>query len=135
MTENPRPRARTTPGIINAPSPIVSNTGPNRQGAGLQQPRGPGYAVQVMDEAGHLLKAGEQGSIVIALPLPPGCSQTLWGDHSRYLQAYLHAFPGYYNTGDGGYMDEEGFADHEGYTTLATIDDPAILVEIAEALA
>ncbi|RJX78897.1 hypothetical protein D3M70_15855 [Pseudomonas sp. LS-2] len=95
----------------------------------------PGYAVQVMDEAGHLLEAGEQGSIVIALPLPSGCSQTLWGDHSRYLQAYLHAFPGYYNTGDGGYVDEEGFADHEGYTTPATIDDPAILAEIAKALA
>jgi propionyl-CoA synthetase len=69
----------------------------------------PGYAVQVMDEEGRLLKPGEQGSIVIALPLPPGCSQTLWGDHSRYLQAYLQVFPGYYNTGDGGYVDDEGF--------------------------
>jgi len=69
----------------------------------------PGYAVHVMDEEGHLLKSGEQGSIVIALPLPPGCSQTLWGNHGRYLQAYLQTFPGYYNTGDGGYVDEEGF--------------------------
>jgi propionyl-CoA synthetase len=69
----------------------------------------PGYAVHVMDEEGHLLKHGEQGSIVIALPLPPGCSQTLWGDHGRYLQAYLQTFPGYYNTGDGGYVDDEGF--------------------------
>jgi propionyl-CoA synthetase len=69
----------------------------------------PGYAVQVMDDEGRLLKPGEQGSIVIALPLPPGCSQTLWGDHSRYLQAYLQVFPGYYNTGDGGYVDDEGF--------------------------
>ncbi|MFK3972830.1 propionyl-CoA synthetase [Pseudomonas sp. NPDC087358] len=69
----------------------------------------PGYAVQVMDEEGRLLDPGEQGSIVIALPLPPGCSQTLWGDHSRYLQAYLQAFPGYYNTGDGGYIDAQGF--------------------------
>jgi len=69
----------------------------------------PGYAVEVMDEEGRLLKPGEQGSIVIALPLPPGCSQTLWGDHSRYLQAYLQVFPGYYNTGDGGYVDDEGF--------------------------
>jgi propionyl-CoA synthetase len=69
----------------------------------------PGYAVHVMDEEGHLLNPGEQGSIVIALPLPPGCSQTLWGDHGRYLQAYLQTFPGYYNTGDGGYVDDEGF--------------------------
>ncbi|MFJ3483370.1 propionyl-CoA synthetase [Pseudomonas sp. NPDC090202] len=69
----------------------------------------PGYAVSVMDEEGQLLAAGEQGAIVIALPLPPGCSQTLWHDHPRYLQAYLQRFPGYYNTGDGGYIDENGF--------------------------
>jgi propionyl-CoA synthetase len=68
----------------------------------------PGYAVQVMDEEGKPLPAGDQGSIVIALPLPPGCSQTLWGDHARYLSAYLQAFPGYYNTGDGGYIDADG---------------------------
>lgn len=69
----------------------------------------PGYAVRVIDEQGRLLGPGEPGSIVITLPLPPGCSQTLWGDHSRYLQAYLKIFPGYYNTGDGGYVDQDGF--------------------------
>ncbi|MGV8916576.1 MAG: propionyl-CoA synthetase [Pseudomonas sp.] len=69
----------------------------------------PGYSVQVMGEEGELLGPGEQGSIVIALPLPPGCSQTLWNDHSRYLDAYLKTFPGYYHTGDGGYIDEDGF--------------------------
>ncbi|WP_296259795.1 MULTISPECIES: propionyl-CoA synthetase [unclassified Pseudomonas] len=69
----------------------------------------PGYAVRVVDEEGRLLSPGEHGSIVISLPLPPGCSQTLWGDHSRFVQAYLQAFPGYYNTGDGGYVDQQGF--------------------------
>ncbi|WP_397448376.1 propionyl-CoA synthetase [Pseudomonas sp. NA-150] len=69
----------------------------------------PGYDVRVMDEEGQLLEPGQQGAIVIALPLPPGCSQTLWNDHSRYLEAYLHTFPGYYLTGDGGYIDEQGF--------------------------
>ncbi|MEJ5042834.1 propionyl-CoA synthetase [Pseudomonas sp. B21-036] len=69
----------------------------------------PGYHVRVLDDDGHLLGPNEQGAIVIALPLPPGCSQTLWGDHARYLQAYLHSHPGYYHTGDGGYLDEDGF--------------------------
>lgn len=69
----------------------------------------PGYHVQVVDDEGRLLGPNEQGSIVIALPLPPGCAQTLWNDHPRYLQAYLKTYPGYYHTGDGGYVDEEGF--------------------------
>jgi len=69
----------------------------------------PGYHIQVLDDEGRPLGPNQQGAIVIALPLPPGCSQTLWGDHERYLQAYLQAYPGYYHTGDGGYLDEEGF--------------------------
>lgn len=69
----------------------------------------PGYDVRVVDDEGRLLGPNEQGSIVIALPLPPGCAQTLWNDHPRYLQAYLKTYPGYYHTGDGGYVDEEGF--------------------------
>ncbi|MNO87965.1 Acetyl-coenzyme A synthetase [compost metagenome] len=69
----------------------------------------PGYNVQVLDDEGRPLGPNQQGSIVIALPLPPGCAQTLWNDHPRYLQSYLRAFPGYYHTGDGGYIDEDGF--------------------------
>ncbi|MBB4865214.1 propionyl-CoA synthetase [Pseudomonas nitritireducens] len=69
----------------------------------------PGYHVQVVDDEGRLLGPNEQGSIVIALPLPPGCAQTLWNDHPRYLQAYLKTYPGFYHTGDGGYVDEDGF--------------------------
>lgn len=76
----------------------------------------PGYHVQVLDEQGELLAPGEQGAIVIALPLPPGCSQTLWGDHSRYLQSYLERYPGYYHTGDGGYLDVDGYVHIMGRT-------------------
>jgi propionyl-CoA synthetase len=81
----------------------------HRPGPGSSNRAVPGYDVQILGELGELLGPGEQGSVVIALPLPPGCSQTLWNDHPRYLDAYLHSFPGYFHTGDGGYVDGEGF--------------------------
>lgn len=69
----------------------------------------PGFHVLAVDEEGALRDAGQPGSIVISLPLPPGCAQTLWNDHDRYLSSYLSAVPGHYLTGDGGTLDEEGF--------------------------
>ena len=53
--------------------------------------------------------AGEEGAICVKLPLPPGTLPTLWGDDDRYVASYLSAFPGYYLTGDGGYVDDDGY--------------------------
>src|SRR5689334_3626707 len=69
----------------------------------------PGYRVRVVDPAGADVKAGEDGSIVLELPLPPGCLPTLWGDDERYVRSYLSAYPGNYLTGDGGKFDDEGY--------------------------
>jgi propionyl-CoA synthetase len=69
----------------------------------------PGYDVRVLDEAGHLVPAGQIGNIVIKLPLPPGCLPTLWNNDDGYQQAYLNAYPGYYQTKDAGYIDEDGY--------------------------
>jgi propionyl-CoA synthetase len=69
----------------------------------------PGYRVRVVDAAGADRPAGEDGSIVIALPLPPGCLPTLWRDDERYVRSYLSAFPGNYLTGDGGRFDADGY--------------------------
>jgi propionyl-CoA synthetase len=69
----------------------------------------PGYRVRVVDGAGADRPAGEDGSIVIALPLPPGCLPTLWRDDERYVRSYLSAFPGNYLTGDGGRFDADGY--------------------------
>ena len=69
----------------------------------------PGYDVRVLRPDGTECEAGEEGSICIKLPLPPGTLPTLWGDDDRYVASYLSAFPGYYLSGDGGYLDSDGY--------------------------
>ncbi|MDX1716547.1 MAG: propionyl-CoA synthetase [Anderseniella sp.] len=69
----------------------------------------PGYDIQVLDEAGKELPRGELGAICVKLPLPPSCLPTLWNADERFKSSYLSAFPGYYETADAGYMDEDGY--------------------------
>jgi propionyl-CoA synthetase len=69
----------------------------------------PGYAVEILGENGQPVGAGEEGAICIRLPMPPGTLPTLWGDDERYRAGYLSAFDGYYLTGDGGLVDEDGY--------------------------
>ncbi|HMO07741.1 MAG TPA: propionyl-CoA synthetase [Paracoccaceae bacterium] len=69
----------------------------------------PGYDVQVLDEGGHPVAAGTLGAIAVKLPLPPGTLPTLWQADDRFLKSYLSHFPGYYETGDAGYVDEDGY--------------------------
>jgi propionyl-CoA synthetase len=69
----------------------------------------PGYDIKVLDETGKELPIGMEGNIAITLPLPPGTLPTLWGDDQRYIDSYLKVFPGMYASGDGGYLDEDGY--------------------------
>ena len=69
----------------------------------------PGYDVHVLDGTGAPVPPGQDGEIVIKLPLPPGCLPTLWGDDERYIESYLTSHPGYYITGDGGCRDADGY--------------------------
>jgi propionyl-CoA synthetase len=69
----------------------------------------PGYDVRILGPDGRPLPAGQEGAICLKLPLPPGTSQGVWGDDRRYVESYLSAYPGYYLTGDGGYLDDDGY--------------------------
>jgi propionyl-CoA synthetase len=69
----------------------------------------PGWDVQILDSNGQKVKPNELGSVVIKLPLPPGSLSTLWNAEERYLKSYLSTFPGFYETGDSGYVDEGGY--------------------------
>jgi propionyl-CoA synthetase len=69
----------------------------------------PGYAVEILGEHGQPVPRGEEGAICLRLPMPPGTLPTLWNDDARYVAGYLSTFDGYYLTGDGGLIDEDGY--------------------------
>jgi propionyl-CoA synthetase len=69
----------------------------------------PGYEMKILDEDGNELPPGELGAIVTPLPLPPGTFPTLWNAEDRFKKSYLNTFPGYYETGDAGMIDEDGY--------------------------
>ena len=69
----------------------------------------PGFKVEILDENGKQASPGEQGSVVVKRPLPPSCLPTVWGNQTRFEEGYLNTYPGYYLSGDGGFIDEEGY--------------------------
>ncbi len=91
ITANPR-------GIEPMPVKLGSSTVPT-----------PGFNVQILDDNGQPVPRGSQGYITLKLPLPPACLNRIWGDDRRFSQSYLNFFPGYYASGDGGYIDADGY--------------------------
>ena len=70
----------------------------------------PGYDLKVLDPvSAKELGPSEMGVLAVKLPLPPGNLPTLWNNDQRFVESYMAAFPGYYITGDGGYIDDEGY--------------------------
>ena len=69
----------------------------------------PGFQVEVLSEEAVTCKPNELGNIVIKLPLPPSCLVGIWGNEARFQKSYLDHYPGYYLTGDAGYIDEDGY--------------------------
>ncbi|MBB3066841.1 propionyl-CoA synthetase [Limibacillus halophilus] len=69
----------------------------------------PGWDIRVLDGDGHEVAPGTIGAIVCKLPLPPASLPTLWQAQDRFHEAYLAEYPGFYKTGDAGYIDEDGY--------------------------
>ena len=69
----------------------------------------PGWDVRTLGADGHEMKRGEIGALCCKLPLPPGSFPTLWNAEERFRKTYLDEYPGYYKTGDAGYVDEDGY--------------------------
>ncbi len=92
--------------------PIVANPmglEPHRVKKGSASFPVPGYKVEIIDEDARPVPRGEMGNIVVKLPLPPGCLPSLWHNDEGFRESYLARFPGYYDTSDGGYIDEDGY--------------------------
>jgi propionyl-CoA synthetase len=101
--------------------PIVSNPmgiEPLPVKAGSPTKPVPGWDVQVLDESGLQVPAGDIGSIVLKLPLPPGSLPTLWNNDDGYVSSYLSHHDGFYLTGDAGLIDEDGYL-----SIMSRIDD------------
>jgi propionyl-CoA synthetase len=81
--------------------------GPSRAGAAGKAM--PGYHIEVLDANGNILPRNGEGAIAVKLPLPPGSLTSLWHDDRKYKESYLERYPGYYLTGDGGYIDSDGY--------------------------
>jgi propionyl-CoA synthetase len=69
----------------------------------------PGYDIVVLDESGNPTLNGVAGDITIRQPLPPGTFSTLWNADDRFVESYFTSHPGHYTTGDGGYIDDDGY--------------------------
>jgi propionyl-CoA synthetase len=82
----------------------------------------PGYHVEILDGEGAAMPPNQEGAVAIRLPLPPGSMLTLWNDEARLRETYLTRYPGYYLTGDGGYIDED-----EYIFIMGRIDDVIIV--------
>lgn len=69
----------------------------------------PGFQLAILDDDGEPVACGTQGNIALKLPLPPGCLGGIWGNPERFHDGYLARFPGYYQSGDAGYLDEQNY--------------------------
>ena len=88
-------------------NPVGLETMPTKPGSATVPT--PGFNVQVVDMNGSQVPSCEQGQVAIKLPLPPGCLMTVWGDDERFCNSYLKPIEGFYSSGDGGYIDDDGY--------------------------
>ena len=97
---------QTETGWAIACNPVGLQAFPEKPGSASKPT--PGFQVEILDPAGNPCAPGQQGAVCVRQPLPPGCLLGIWGNPERFRAGYLNTHPGYYLSGDGGYLDEDG---------------------------
>jgi len=69
----------------------------------------PGFELAIADDDGNILPHNKLGDMILKLPLPPGTLTTLYNDEDRCVQSYFARFPGFYDTGDAVYVDDDDY--------------------------
>ncbi len=73
----------------------------------------PGWDVRILDsespDEARELATGQIGALAVKLPLPPGALPSLWEADDQFVATYLSEFPGYYQTADAGFIDQDGY--------------------------
>ena len=69
----------------------------------------PGWSLAVLGPDGHEVPPGEIGAICVRLPMAPSSLPTLWNAEERFVETYLSTYPGFYETADAGYLDDDGY--------------------------
>ena len=69
----------------------------------------PGWDLVALGPDGETLPANTIGALCARLPMPPAAMPTLWNAEQRFVDTYLTSFPGFYETADAGYLDENGY--------------------------
>ena len=93
-----------TGGILMSPIPGCVPTKPGSATLPL-----PGIVPAIFDEEGNEITEKNTTGYLVMTQSWPGQMRTVYGDHQRFIDTYFSQVPGNYFTGDGAYIDNDGY--------------------------
>jgi len=93
-----------TGGILMSPIPGCVPTKPGSATLPL-----PGIIPAILDEEGNEITERNTTGYLVMTQSWPGQMRTVYGDHQRFIDTYFSQAPGNYFTGDGAYIDDDGY--------------------------
>ena len=93
-----------TGGVLMSPIPGCVPTKPGSATLPL-----PGIIPAILDEEGNEITERNTTGYLVMTQSWPGQMRTVYGDHQRFIDTYFSQAPGNYFTGDGAYIDDDGY--------------------------